>query len=145
MASLSGDDKLMAHLNEMVQKLDAGTLSVGFHAGTSAYPDGTPTAMVAWWNEFGTGKIPPRPFFRQMIAAESPTWGGKLAKLLKVTDMDGEKSLKALGNDISGALSDSIQNFTTPANAPSTIAKKGFDKPLVETSHLQNSVTAEIN
>ena len=142
MASLSGDDKLMAHLNEMVQKLDAGTLSVGFMSGAT-YPDGTPVAQVAFYNEFGTKNIPMRPFFRTMIANESPTWGNKLAKLL-AKDFEGEKALNALGMDISGALEESIIGWTTPSNAPSTIAKKGFDKALIDTGHMKNSITHKV-
>ena len=143
MATLSGDDKLMAHLNEMVQKLDAGTLSVGFMSGAK-YPDGTPVAQVAFYNEFGTKDIPTRPFFRKMIADESGTWGPKLAKLL-AKDFEGEKALNSLGMDISGALEESIVGWTTPANAPSTIAKKGFDKPLIDTGHMKSSITHKVD
>ena len=42
-------------------------LQVGFFA-TAKYPDGTPVTNVAVWNEFGTGSIPERPFFRQALA-----------------------------------------------------------------------------
>ena len=42
-------------------------LQVGFFA-TAKYPDGTPVTNVAVWNEFGTGRIPERPFFRQALA-----------------------------------------------------------------------------
>jgi len=38
----------------------------------------------------------------------------------------------------------SIAGWRYPGNAPSTIAKKGFDKPLVETAHMQNSVGFEV-
>ena len=140
MATLSGDKELMDRLNEMVANLDVGTLSVGFHSGDK-YPDGTPVAAVAFWNEFGTGKIPPRPFFRQTIAKESPDWGRALAVMLKKNNMDGEKSLNALGAIISGQVSESIADFSTPANAASTVARKGFNDPLVWNGDLEKSVT----
>ena len=40
---------------------------VGFFA-SAKYPDGTPAAAVAAWNEFGTETIPERPFIRNAIS-----------------------------------------------------------------------------
>lgn len=124
-------------LKEIASKM-SGSLEVGF-LENATYPDGTPVAAVAFWNEFGTVNAPPRPFFRQMIAKESPTWAGKIAKLAVATDDDGPKVLALMGEDIDGALKQSINDFTSPALAQSTIDRKGFDKPLIDTSHMVNS------
>ena len=37
-----------------------------------------------------------------------------------------------------------ITEFSSPANAPFTIAKKGFDNPLIETGHMRDSVEHRI-
>lgn len=87
-------------------------------------------------------KIPARPFFRAMIASESPAWGDKVAEQLIGHDYDGIQALQVVGEDIAGALAKSIRDFTDPPNAPSTIAKKGFDKPLIDTGHMVASITA---
>jgi hypothetical protein len=66
-----------------------------------------------------------------MIKANSPTWPGDIARLLKRTDYDPRAALALMGKKIEKQLVESIQNFTDPRNAPSTIRSKGFDKPLI--------------
>ena len=141
---LTGADGVMKALEDIARKMGGGEVSVGFMAGAT-YPDGTPVAAVAFWNEYGGPGRQPRPFFRQMIAAESPTWPGKMAKLAKATDYDGPKVLALMGEDIKGALQQSINDFTTPALKESTVEAKGFAKPLIDTSHLLNSVAYSVN
>lgn len=141
--SLSGSDGVMKALEEIAERMGGGEVAVGFMEGAT-YPDGTPVAAVAFWNEFGKGEQPARPFFRQMIAAESPTWPDKMAKLAKATDYDGDKVLGLMGEDIKGALQKGINDFTTPALAESTVEQKGFAKPLIDTSHMLNSVNYEV-
>lgn len=140
---LQGADGVSKALEEIARKMGGGEVSVGFMEGAT-YPDGTPVAAVAFWNEFGTSTIPPRPFFRPMIAKESPTWPGKMAKLAKATEYDGPKVLALMGEDIKGALQQSINDFTTPALKESTVEAKGFAKPLIDTSHMLNSVAYEV-
>lgn len=148
---LSGADGVMKALEDIARKMGGGEVAVGFMEGAT-YPDGTPVAAVAFWNEFGKGVQSeegnyfqmPRPFFRQMIAAESPTWAGKMAKLAKATDYDGPRVLALMGEDIKGALQKSINDFESPPLAPSTIEAKGFAKPLIDTSHMLNSVAYEV-
>ncbi|KVS65720.1 hypothetical protein WK40_12245 [Burkholderia cepacia] len=91
-----------------------------------------------------TVTIPPRPYFRTMIANEHGHWGDDLGKILVANDYDVPRSLDQLGESIVGALVQSIRDFKTPANAPSTIAKKGFDDPLIDSGTMVNSVTHRI-
>ena len=139
MGSLSGGDKVMRRLAEIAEQMGGGSVSVGFMSGAT-YPDGTPVAAVAASNEYGvpTRRQPPRPFFRNMIAKESPTWGDKLAGL---AHLGSNQALSLMGEDIAGALKQSINDLTDPPLSARTIAEKGFDKPLIDTSHMINSVT----
>lgn len=143
--NLSGGEALEAKLKEIAEQLGGGKVSIGFFEGAT-YPDGTPVPAVAYWNEFGRPEHgqPPRPFFRKMIAKESSTWGVKMAHLAKATDYDGEKVLSLMGEDIKGALQQSINDFETPGLAPSTIAAKGFAKPLIDTSVMLNAIAYEV-
>lgn len=145
-------DKYKVALSKLKQKLsNTPTLRVGF-LENATYDDGTQVALIAAVQEFGTfraGKdhnvvIPPRPYFRAMIAKNSKTWSAALAKLLKANDYDVEKSLRLLGELIRGQLMQSIIATNSPPNAPSTIAKKGSDKPLVDSSHMLNSVDYDL-
>lgn len=89
--------------------------------------------------------IPPRPFFRNMIKANAPTWGDAIAKLLKSTDYKARKTLNSMGALIKGQLQQSINDLTSPANAKSTIAKKGASKPLIDTGYMWNSVDYRVD
>ena len=140
---LHGADEVSKALEEIAHKMGGGEVAVGFMEGAT-YPDGTPVAAVAFWNEFGKEGQMPRPFFRQMIAAESPTWPDKMAKLAKATDYDGPRVLALMGEDIKGALQKSINDFQSPPLALSTVKAKGFAKPLIDTSHMLNSITYEV-
>jgi hypothetical protein len=125
------------HLTKLGESLE-GSVKVGFMAGAT-YPDGTPVAAVAFWNEYGASG-PPRPFFRNMIANESGDWGDKLATQLQL-GKSGDDALSILGTDIAGALEQSIIDLVDPPLAESTIERKGFDKPLIDTAHMKNSIT----
>jgi hypothetical protein len=91
-----------------------------------------------------TVTIPPRPFFRSMIAAKSPGWGASMAKVLKAADCNLDVAFGRMGEGIRGQLQSSIRDFSSPANAPSTIAKKGFNDPLIDSGHMLNSVDYDI-
>lgn len=144
---LNGADGVMKALEEIARKMGGGEVSVGFMEGAT-YPDGTPVAAVAFWNEYGKSVESaegnyfqmPRPFFRNMIAKESGTWPKKMAALAKATDYDGPKVLALMGEDIKGALQQSINELQSPPLADSTIERKGFAKPLIDSSHMINSV-----
>jgi hypothetical protein len=72
MAEVKGGEKLEAALATLATKLAVpATLRVGF-LENAKYPDGTPVAAVAAWQNYGTGSIPPRPFFSNMVAQKSP-------------------------------------------------------------------------
>jgi hypothetical protein len=143
MANIRGGDKVMARLQEIAQGMGGGSVKVGFMAG-ALYPDGTPVASVAFWNEFGTATSPPRPFFRQMVADKSPNWPRRMAALAKSTDFDGPKVLGLMGESAAGSLQESINLFSTPKLAPSTVARKGFDKPLIDTADMLRAVTYKV-
>ena len=143
MTELSLSDSLDEKLKRIADNMGGGAVEVGFMEGAT-YPDGTSVAEVAFFNEFGKSNQVPRPFFRRMIAEESGTWAGKMAGLAKKYNYDGATVLALMGEDINGALKQSINNLTSPPLKPSTIAAKGFDKPLIDTSVMLNSTTYKV-
>lgn len=125
-------DRVAKTIAARVKKM-SGTVEVGFMEDAT-YPDGTPVAAVAFWNNYGHGgqfPAPPRPFFSDMIAKEKPTWGKKVAALAKADGYDGAKILTVMGQDIQGALIQSINETNTPALSPTTLIlrKKFGNKP----------------
>jgi hypothetical protein len=79
-----------------------------------------------------TVTIPPRPFFRGMVAAEKQFWPTDMAHALRESQYNMKHALGLMGEEITGKLQQSIIEFNDPANAPSTVARKGFNDPLVE-------------
>lgn len=123
----------------------AGKVRVGF-LESATYPDGTPVAMVAAIQDFGApaAGIPPRPFFRNMVAKKSREWPEAIRQLLVANGYDVEKTLTMVGEAIAGQLRQSIVDTNEPPLAPSTIARKGHSKPLVDTGHMLQSVDYEV-
>lgn len=141
MAKSRGGNKLAAALTEIAKNLaSAKSVQVGFPEDAT-YPDGTSVALVAALNEFGSGNTPPRPFFRGMIAKESPQWPDAIKENLKATGYDADKTLTQVGEAISGQLQEAITTFSGEPLSPKTIATKGSDKQLVDTSQMLQSVT----
>ncbi len=146
MAKVNGGDQVKQKLDDLTRSIkNATTLKVGFPEGAT-YPDGASLPMVAAINEFGAPSRgqPPRPFFRRMIKQHQGEWPAAIANLLKSNDYDAKKTLDQTGEAIVGQLRQSIVDFTDPPLAPSTIARKGFDKPLIDTSFMLKSVTKEV-
>jgi hypothetical protein len=98
--------------------------------------------MVAAIHNYGAPKagIPPRPFFTNMIKEKSPGWPKALATNLVANNYDVDLTFRQMGEGIQGQLQDSILNGDWTPLKPATVAAKGFDKPLVDTSHMINSV-----
>lgn len=143
-STLTGGKALHKKLAEIAKSFGGGSVKVGFMEGAT-YPDGTPVAAVAFWNEYGNGKAPPRPFFRQMIAKESPTWADKMARLARVSNGNGKRVLALMGEDIGAALQQSIIELTDPPLAQSTIDAKGFDKPLIHTGDMVRAISYQVS
>lgn len=144
--SFTGGAKLEAYLAKIAKQADkSATLRVGFLEGAT-YPDGTSVPMVAAIQEFGAPSkgIPPRPFFRRMIAEKKDTWGPAIGRLMKANEFDAEKTLGQAGMGIKGQLQQSIKDLTSPPLAPATVAAKGFEKPLIDTGHMLNSVDFDV-
>ncbi|OAG75362.1 hypothetical protein Amal_03463 [Acetobacter malorum] len=153
----------------------AGNASVkaGFFK-TATEADGTPVAAIAAVQEFGavvrgreghTTVIPPRPFLRQTVAHHRTAWVRLLANTLKTSLRTPGRAggtqhllqtlvqrlstptqaLTTAGKAMQTDITQTIHQTHTPPNAPVTIRHKGFDKPLVETGTLQNSVSFQVD
>lgn len=176
MATVKGGKSIKQKLADLTKKLSsAKAVRVGFLEGAT-YPNGTSVAMVAAIQEFGAPKahIPPRPFFRNMIAKHKAEWPKALAGLLEDNDYDAKRSLALLGEGVQRQLRKSIIDTMAPPLSPVTVMlRKMFGnhpeqikfkdvlearrrvaagestqgastKPLVWTGHLLSSVGYEV-
>lgn len=147
-AKLSGraadiQNNMLSRLLKLVQRKTLPHANIGF-LETARYPDGTPVAAVAYYNEFGTATIPARPFMRQAIARNQDRWPELLGACLKQTGGNIEMALDMASERIVSQIQQEIRSVEAPALAPSTIAAKGFEKPLIDTAHMLNSVAHEV-
>jgi hypothetical protein len=145
LAKVTGGKRFEDALRNIASRLNKGALQVGFMENAT-YPDGTKVAMVAAIQEFGAPRagIPPRPFFRNMIAAKSGEWPEAIAKQLKKTKYDVELTLERVGMGIAGQLQQSIRDTNAPPLKPATIRRKGHAKPLIETGLMLRSATYRV-
>jgi hypothetical protein len=150
---VTGGEKFKAAVGALTEKLRTNDkVRVGF-LEAATYPDGKKVAFVAAMNEYGhsivrdgktIGHVPPRPFFRNMIAAKKGEWPAGIATQLKKNKYDVVKTLDVVGAAVAGQLRQSIVDTNSPPNAPSTIARKGHEKVLVDSGHMLQSIDHEV-
>ena len=103
---------------------------------------------VATWNEYGTSRIPKRPFMRIAEMQNRDKWfrlSEKVARNVLQGAMDVNQSLELIGNKIVGDIREVIGDRTLLVpNAPSTIRQKGSDAPLIDTGQLRQSISFEV-
>ena len=139
--SVKRTGSLSQALNRLVTKKDQH-VKVGVLDG-SRYPDGTGVASVAFWNEYGTKRIPPRPFFRDTIKQNKEQWV-QLAKDAIRMGYTVDHMLGLVGASMQNDIQYSIMTWTTPKNADYTEAKKGYNAPLRETMLMHDSIKFEV-
>ena len=126
--ALSGGDKLTSILEQLSKNVEKGAqVRMGFLEGSTDSVTGTPEASIAVFQEFGTVNtksktvIPPRPFFRPLIAEQSNAWGKELGDTLKGVNYDAARALALMGELMGGQLQEAIINVSEPALSPITL------------------------
>jgi hypothetical protein len=134
MGDFKGGTKLASRLKEIAEKLGASKkLRVGF-LENARNRDGKLIAMIAALQDGGAPNrgIPPRPFFRNMVAKEKGAWPETIKRGLKANHYDVEKTLAGVGTDIEGALRQSIIETNDPPLSPVTVMLRGMRSKGVE-------------
>ena len=140
-----------------IESLENSYVLIGFQEGSQTKPQvkdkrkkegGKSMATIAAENEFGTNRIPARPFLstsfdenRQRIINLIDSEYGKI--------LDGEstvrKSLNLLGVFGVGLVQQKIRAIHSPPNSPRTIAIKKSSKPLIDFGQMIQSVTYKVS
>lgn len=125
------------------------TIEIGVAEGAK-YPNGQSVADVAYWNEYGTTKIPARPFITPTFLKYSAEWGNQFEWILEQSGFKLQASLEAFANMIVGQVKNEINNVWEPPLALSTLKFRELlfanttGKPLIVTGMLFNSITYQI-
>lgn len=133
-----GFDKFQANLTALAEQ--RAFLTVGIHADA-----GSEVIIIAATNEFGTTRagvnhnitIPERSFMRSTLDENQRRLFDALQKAIE-DDLDDKRPLKdglgLVGELTVSLIKNKVRDRRIPPNAPSTIAKKGSDNPLIDTS-----------
>ena len=148
---------------QQLKELQSLHVKVGYQQGKKHYPpkpktvrknaDGeaevsgssTPIDVceIAATNEFGTDKIPSRPFMRQTADHKE----GELKKFMEDRAVEAvhgritaEEAFTKIGVKTKGAIQQQIRDGEFVPDSPQTIRRKGSDKPLIDTGRMRQSV-----
>lgn len=145
----------LAKILERVSDVNLTRLRVGVVGAKALEPssDGRHTnAEIAVINQYGSkdGTVPARDFLRGPFQEKR----GLVARLFKdvalrivVAAQSAEVAVDSVGSALSCVIRDALmshEGIGGPQNAESTIARKGFDHPLVETEGLANSISHQL-
>ena len=142
---MRGGDKFRQRLAELAAQAATAKVRVGIiEQANYDGSEGESVAQVAFWNEYGTATIPPRPFFRNTIAQHKDEWPKQAAEMLEANGGDVRQALADMGEVVAGQIKMTIQDFREPPNAAATVKQKGFDKPLINKGTLWDRIDCEV-
>lgn len=125
-----------------LDKLENYEVWVGFPDSSVTYEDDTSVVEIATYNEYGTSDIPSRPFMTQ-------SFENKEYEIKKVCEDanasisnggSADSAFNKIGETCKEIIQNEIENGSFEPNADSTILKKGFDQPLIDTGTMKDSV-----
>lgn len=136
-------------IGEELSKLGKLALTIGFQGqpALELYDGGkVNVATVALFNEFGTQNMPARGFMRRTVAQNLQAIQSEFATHFAAVAELRETAIEAMfavGKFVADSMVDEINTSTAWAapNAPSTIKRKGFDHPLIETEMMKQAIT----
>ncbi len=145
--SVSGGDRLGNRLRQIRESFEKNrSVLVGVPAGTGSYEDGAPIAVIAAVQEFGSadGVVPERSFLRvplrQNVEDFRAIWRALIPKVVR-GELTMHQLMSQLGAKAASVSQEAIAAGIDPANAPSTVARKGSSKPLIDSGALRQSIT----
>jgi len=143
--SITETDKGFTKLIKGLKNLSPVTLKAGLFGDGSSDPK-TNVALRGYINEHGSEArgIPSRPFLQQTNQVKGESWNDEFIKMYNNNLEVKESGLVNILNKMVFDIKNQIVNGSYKENAPSTIAKKGSDKPLIDTGEMLNSITGKI-
>ena len=135
--------KVVNHVNidkilKDIARLDGTVVSAGVMDSKNA----TKAAI----NEYGTSKIPQRPFMRTAVSRHGKSWGSKSANAVQsvMKGMSISQVTELVGMQMKSDISSTLTNGPWTPNSAVTIAKKGSSRPLIDTGELRASITYKV-
>lgn len=124
-----------------------GVSAIGYFEEQGSNAKGTPLVKQAAALELGTEIIPPRPFLRRPFDQKKKELLQRF-KREAIEVIAGKKTKKQVLDEISKEFIKDAQKGILAGpwipNAPSTIAKKGFDQPLIESGEMKDKMAYKL-
>nr|WP_314081534.1 hypothetical protein [uncultured Leptotrichia sp.] len=134
-------------LDKELKYLQTHAVKVGVLGNGSA--NGISVQDYAIFNEYGTSRIPVRPFFRLSVGTANAQ--NEIKKYMKQQveqiiqgGISAQQAYENLGTFVVQKIKKTIASGNFAALNPQTIKKKGHSKPLMDTHSLYNSINYEI-
>ena len=127
----AGIDEMLANL----RALDGMKVEAGVFGGFDQ--------KKALWQEYGTSRgIPSRPFLRNTLYENEGRFASYIAPFIQgvLEGASADSVASALGPFMAMAIRRTIAAGGFAPNAPSTVARKGHSKPLIETGSMYGSI-----
>lgn len=139
-------------INDRWEDIDNKTIAWGYTDPEEVHePSGEKIVDIARWSNEGTKNLDgtvhiPR---REFMTVSYVLAGYEMDKHMKQLSIGVEKNtvdqaLDYIGKELADTIQVAISDFSYPANAPSTIAKKGSDVPLIETGTLMDKAKHKV-
>ena len=143
---LSGAQDARAAIKKEIARIAGGDnfVLVGFPEGSGSYDTGETIAGVAAANEFGTSRIPARPFLKNGVESGTAEYIAIIEDAAQaVTDgaINMTQVLEQIGLVAAGKVKEFMINLSTPSNAESTVKRKKSSNPLIDTGAMVQAVT----
>lgn len=131
-----------------LKKQTTKEVAIGYPTGENNvaaphYENGASILEVAIYNNFGTAKIPRRPFMDNAAPSLQKMWKELLKKAharLNKGEISIEIVMKAAALQGESVVRTEIDAIVDPPNAPQTIARKKSDKPLIDSGDMRKYV-----
>ena len=147
-------DDLLELFPELRDYDGAVVLRAGVMEGARNIDTGEPVAPYAAANEFGTSRIPSRPFLRSTVDSRNSEWSDYLGRAI-ANGVKPRQAVELTGERMVSDVQATIASNMPPANAPSTIRRKlrQEDKggglmhtgTLIDTGSLLRSITFKVD
>lgn len=153
---LRKDTKKWKRIKKNLKKDDGVNAEIGWFSGRHSRTKAT-LAQIAKWNEeghynggaFGGTITPPRPFVKTALRKWFHNQENRNTILREYSRIASGATtrgamMKRVGESIKEAIQQSILDTKSPVNKPSTIGKKGFNDPLIETGSMYDGIRVKI-
>ena len=134
-------------LDKELKYLQTHAVKVGVLGNGSA--NGISVQDYAIFNEYGTSRIPARPFFRLSVGTanaqnEIKEYMKQQVEQIIQGGMSAQQAYENLGTFVVQKIKKTIASGNFAALNPQTVKKKGHSKPLMDTHSLYESINFEI-